>query len=65
LIHPSLDEGVLSVLSVSGALNSRTTSGGTAPSQVLTQIKTAQGENDMTRKEISRKRQSFSEMMNQ
>jgi argininosuccinate lyase len=65
LIHPSLDEGVLSVLSVSGALNSRTTSGGTAPSLVLTQIKTAQGENDMTRKEISRKRQSFSEMMNQ
>jgi hypothetical protein len=31
----------------------------------LTQIKTAQGENDMTRKEISRKIKSFSEMMNQ
>jgi argininosuccinate lyase len=64
-IHPSLDEGVLGVLSVSGALNSRTTSGGTAPSLVLTQIKTAQSENDVTRKEISRKSKSFSEMMNQ
>jgi argininosuccinate lyase len=64
-IHPSLDEGVLAVLSVSGALKSRTTSGGTSPSLVLTQIKTTQGENDKTRKEISRKRQSFSEMMNQ
>ena len=64
-IHPSLDEGVLGVLSVSGALNSRTTSGGTAPSLVLTQIQTAQSENDVTRKEISRKSKSFSEMMNQ
>jgi argininosuccinate lyase len=64
-IHPSLDEGVLGVLSVSGALNSRTTSGGTAPSLVLTQIKTAQSENDVTRKEISRKSKRFSEMMNQ
>jgi argininosuccinate lyase len=64
-IHPSLDEGVLGVLSVSGALNSRTTSGGTAPSLVLTQIQTAQAENDVTRKEISRKSKSFSEMMNQ
>jgi argininosuccinate lyase len=64
-IHPSLDEGVLGVLSVSGALNSRTTSGGTAPSLVLTQIKTAQSENDVTRKEISRKSKSYSEMMNQ
>jgi argininosuccinate lyase len=64
-IHPSLDEGVLGVLSVSGALNSRTTSGGTAPSLVLTQIQTAQAENDVTRKEISRKSKRFSEMMNQ
>ncbi len=64
-IHPSLDEGVLGVLSVSGALNSRTTSGGTAPSLVLTQIQTAQAENDVTRKEISRKSRRFSEMMNQ
>ena len=64
-IHPSLDVGVLAVLSVSGALKTRTTSGGTAPSLVLTQIKTAQGENDVTRKEISRKIKSFSEMMNQ
>ena len=64
-IHPSLDEGVLGVLSVTGALNSRTTSGGTAPSLVLTQIQTAQAENDVTRKEISRKSKRFSEMMNQ
>jgi argininosuccinate lyase len=64
-IHPSLDEGVLGVLSVSGALNSRTTTGGTAPSLVLTQIQTAQAENDVTRKEISRKSKRFSEMMNQ
>ena len=65
LIHPSLDESVLAVLSVSGALKSRTTAGGTAPSQVLVQIKTAQTENDVTRQEISRKMQRFSEMMNQ
>jgi argininosuccinate lyase len=64
-IHPALDRGVLKVLSVSGALNSRLTAGGTAPSLVAGQIKRAQSENDVTRKAISLKRQGFSEMMNQ
>jgi argininosuccinate lyase len=64
-IHPALDEGVLAVLSVSGALKSRTTSGGTAPVLVSAQIKEAQRENDVTRKEITSMIKSFSEMMNQ
>jgi hypothetical protein len=53
------------VLSVDGALKSRTTSGGTAPSLVKSQIQGAQTRNDLTRKEISRKVANFSEMMNQ
>jgi argininosuccinate lyase len=64
-IHPQLDEGVMVVLSVDGALKSRTTSGGTAPSLVKSQIQAAQTRNDLTRKEISRKVANFSEMMNQ
>ena len=64
-IHPQLDEGVMVVLSVDGALKSRTTSGGTAPSLVKSQIQAAQARNDLTRKEISRKVANFSEMMNQ
>ena len=64
-IHPQLDEGVLAVLSVDGALKSRTTAGGTAPALVKAQIQSAQVKNEVTRKEISRKITKFSEMMNQ
>jgi argininosuccinate lyase len=64
-IHPHLDEGVLAVLSVDGALKSRTTAGGTAPVLVKAQIQRAQAKNEVTRKEISRMITKFSEMMNQ
>jgi argininosuccinate lyase len=64
-IHPQLDEGVLAVLSVDGALKSRTTAGGTAPALVKVQIQKAQAKNEVTRKEISRTITKFSEMMNQ
>jgi hypothetical protein len=47
-IHPELDGGVRDVLTVHGALNSRTTSGGTAPSLVATQIKEALAANEKT-----------------
>jgi argininosuccinate lyase len=64
-IHPQLDEGVLAVLSVDGALKSRTTAGGTAPALVKVQIQRAQAKNEVTRKEVSRMITKFSEMMNQ
>lgn len=64
-IHPQLDEGVLAVLSVDGALKSRTTAGGTAPALVKAQIKSAQAKNEATGKDISRTIAKFSEMMNQ
>jgi argininosuccinate lyase len=56
---------VLAVLSVDGALKSRTTAGGTAPTLVKAQIESAKKRNDLTRKEISRRIAQFSEMMNQ
>jgi argininosuccinate lyase len=64
-IHPELDGAVLAVLSVDGALKSRTTAGGTAPTLVKAQIESAKKRNDLTRKEISRRIAQFSEMMNQ
>lgn len=64
-IHPELDGAVLAVLSVDGALKSRTTAGGTAPTLVKAQIENAKKRNDLTRKEISRRIAQFSEMMNQ
>ena len=62
-IHPELDGGVRSVLNVTGALNSRTTSGGTAPTLVAQQIKDALTANHKTSKEIASKHKAFSEMM--
>ena len=62
-IHPELDGGVRDVLTVHGALNSRTTSGGTAPSLVATQIKEALAANEKTSSEIASKHKAFSEMM--
>jgi argininosuccinate lyase len=62
-IHPSLDSRVRSVLTVDGAIKSRTTSGGTAPSQVDKQIREALKETMAQRKEIANKLKAFSEMM--
>ncbi len=62
-IHPSLDGGVRAVLTVAGALSSRTTAGGTAPALVTEQIKLAVQENLAQSKKIATKASAFSEMM--
>ena len=62
-VHPQLDGGVREVLTVHGAINSRTTSGGTAPVLVTAQIKDALTANSKTEKEIASKHKAFSEMM--
>ena len=62
-IHPSLDGGVRAVLTVAGALSSRTTAGGTAPALVTEQIKLAVQENLTQSKKIAAKAAAFSEMM--
>jgi argininosuccinate lyase len=54
---------VRELLTVHGALSSRTTSGGTAPALVAQQIKEALNENTKTLKEIASKQKAFSEMM--
>jgi argininosuccinate lyase len=51
------------VLTVHGAINSRTTSGGTAPVLVAAQIKDALAANSNTEREIASKQAAFSEMM--
>ena len=62
-VHSELDGGVREVLTVHGALNSRTTSGGTAPALVTQQIKDALNSNTKTQQEIAGKQKAFSEMM--
>lgn len=62
-IHPQLDGGVRAVLTVHGAINSRTTLGGTAPELVARQIKDAQIANAKTEQIIASRMQAFSEMM--
>jgi len=62
-VHPQLDGGVRDVLTVLGAINSRTTSGGTAPVLVTAQIKDALAANSKTEREIASKHKAFSEMM--
>jgi len=62
-IHPSLEPSVREVLTVEGAIASRTTDGGTAPSQVLVQISDAKKKTLDQRKEIASKMKAFSEMM--
>ena len=62
-VHPQLDGGVRDVLTVHGAINSRTTSGGTAPVLVAAQIQDALAANSNTEKEIASKQAAFSEMM--
>mgnify|MGYP006196252857 CR=1 FL=1 len=62
-VHPQLDGGVRAVLTVLGALNSRTTAGGTAPILVAQQIEEALTANAKTSQEIASKYKAFSEMM--
>jgi argininosuccinate lyase len=62
-VHPFLEPSIREVLTVEGAIASRTTAGGTAPSQVLFQINNAMNKTLEQRKEIANKTKAFSEMM--
>jgi len=62
-IHSSLDPKIREVLTVQGAIASRTTAGGTAPSQVSKQISNALAKTSDSRSEIANKIKAFSEMM--
>jgi argininosuccinate lyase len=62
-VHPFLEPSIREVLTVEGAIASRTTAGGTAPSQVLVQINNAMNKTLEQRKEIANKTKAFSEMM--
>ena len=62
-IHPSLEPTIREVLSVEGAIASRKTAGGTAPSQVRAQISNAMKKTSDQRKEIANRIKAFSEMM--
>jgi len=62
-IHSTLDPKIREVLTVQGAIASRTTSGGTAPSQVSKQISNALAKTSHSRREIANKIKAFSEMM--
>ena len=64
-VHPALDAGVRAVLTVDGALNSRTTHGGTAPTLVAAQISLALKINSGTMATITSAQAHFSEMMSQ
>jgi argininosuccinate lyase len=62
-IHPSLKGDVRDVLTVQGALESRTTVGGTSPSSLKQQIKEATAITAAYSKEFTDKAKGFSEMM--
>ena len=62
-IHPSLSGGVREVLTVAGALASRTTLGGTAPSEVDNQLQKLREQNGEFTKLISSRAAAFSGMM--
>jgi len=62
-VHPALDAGVRAVLTVDGALNSRTTHGGTAPTLVAAQISLALKINSGTMATITSAQARFFEMM--
>ena len=62
-IHPSLTGGVREVLTVAGALSSRTTAGGTAPAEVAKQLKDLTAKNGEFIKLISSRAAAFSGMM--
>jgi argininosuccinate lyase len=58
-----LDASIREVLTVEGAIASRTTSGGTAPAEVRKQIAAAMKKSMHQRTEIANKSKAFSEMM--
>ena len=62
-VHQALDAGVRAVLTIDGALNSRTTHGGTAPALVAEQISQALKINAGTMATISSAQARFFEMM--
>jgi argininosuccinate lyase len=62
-IHPELKPDVRDVLTVHGALASRTTRGGTAPSALAQQLKDAQGLLEDSKKRFSAAGKEFSTMM--
>ena len=62
-IHPSLKSDVRDVLTVQGALESRTTLGGTSPSSFKAQIKEATAITAAYSKEFTDKAKAFLEMM--
>lgn len=62
-IHPALTGSVREVLSVDGALSSRTTRGGTAPSALKTQLSDLQSQLSENTKEFSAAAKAFHGMM--
>ena len=64
-VHPELKASVRDVLTVHGALDSRTTIGGTSPVSFKAQIQGAQNSLAASRKEFQSKAKAFSEMMGQ
>jgi len=64
-VHPALTAEVRGVLTVSGALASRITFGGTAPALVTSQISTLESQIAQSRSWISSESQRFSGMMGQ
>lgn len=64
-VHPALTAEVRGVLTVSGALASRTTFGGTAPALVTSQISTLESQIVRNQSWISSESQRFSGMMGQ
>ncbi len=64
-IHPSLLPDVRNVLTVHGALASRTTIGGTSPASFATQITSLKGVLKADSKKFNDKKQAFSAMMGQ
>ncbi len=64
-VHPELKSNVRDVLTVHGALESRTTIGGTSPASFKVQIDGALKSTAASRKEFQSKAKAFSEMMGQ
>ena len=62
-VHPELKSDVRSVLTVQGALASRTTRGGTAPSALAQQLTEAKSSLEKTRSEFTAAAKAFSTMM--
>jgi len=64
-VHPAIKADIRNVLTVDGALKSRTTIGGTAPSALQIQIEQMSSAISRARKEFTSKADAFSAMMGQ